>query len=305
MISTTIISILVLSIKQSIKGKIWKWLLGGIGSLLGVLQLFKNFFEVDILKSCLYGVVFLSLVFAIRCTAFLGQEGMKYLHFIYRESIYGDTIIALKNVFAKANALQRVKEFDEADFLAVMTDVCNELQFVFNKKTKSKCSVSIKIPITGNVSETSSVQNLCRDAEHTRIRDTDIYNKINHTIIGNTPFQKILNAVFTDNHRKFVYINNDINASKDYENTSRGAYNEGVLPYASEIVYPLIPAYSTYKSKDNVLGFLCIDCQCKYEFDEKYDVAIMECATDRLYDLMAINNSLKAAKQTKNEGTYA
>ncbi|UPK66904.1 hypothetical protein [Chitinophaga filiformis] len=305
MASKTSVSIFTTAITQSIKGKIWKWFLGGIGSLVGVLLLVKNFFGLDVLKSSLYGGAFLFLLFIIRFSIFLAREVIKHLHFINRDSIYGDAIIALKDAFAKVNALQRAKDFSDTEFVAVMVEICNGLQHFFNKKTKSKCSVSIKVPITGNVSANASVQNLCRDSEHARIRDTEVYNKINHTIIGNTPFQKILNGVLTGNRRKFIYINNDINASKDYENTSRDAYTTGILPYESEIVYPLIPAYFTDKSKYDVLGFLCIDCQCKGKFDEKYDVAIIECATDRLYDLIVTRNYLKAVKQTQNEGTAA
>ncbi|SFN92991.1 hypothetical protein SAMN05428949_3886 [Chitinophaga sp. YR627] len=300
-----ILSVVWVSIKRSVRGKLWKWLLGGIGSLQTFLLFGKNFLGVEVPKSITLGIVGLSVIYLIRLGLIFLEEVGRYWHFVNRESIYGDAIITLTDVFAKVNELQRRTDFSDAEFMAVMIETCNGLKFVFDKKTKSKCSVSVKVPITGNVCENTIVLNLCRDSEHATIRDTLTYNEIKHTIIGNTPFQKILNGVITGNSKKFVYKNDNIRASEDYENTSRSAYPDEQLPYNSEIVYPLIPTISVNKSNYDMLGFLCIDCIDKEKFDDKYDVAIIKCASDRLYDLIVKRNYLKSVKPIQHEGTAA
>ena len=145
----------------------------------------------------------------------------------------------------------------------------------------SDCCISIKVPIKGGITEKASVQNLCRDSKHTD-RDTDKYNRVDHTIIGNTPYRKIVNNVLRKNGN-YHYLNNNIPNTKDYDNTSKEAYKNGVLPYKSEIVVPIM-SFGAGGNFD-ILGFLCVDCEKENAFDEKYDPLMLEGVADGIYDL--------------------
>ena len=162
------------------------------------------------------------------------------------------------------------------------------------KKQKKKCSVSIKVPTKGSVDSATHMHNLCRDSIATKTRDTDVYRKTNHTIIGNTAYQKIVNNILKGNKDKFYYLNNNINGNNDYENTSKDVYADGKLPYESELVYPIIPlSWEKGTTSYECIGFICVDCEEKDVFDNKYDVAIVSGVADGIYDIITLRNNLK------------
>jgi hypothetical protein len=72
------------------------------------------------------------------------------------------------------------------------------------------------------VTETTNLKNLTRDNSH-KNRDTNEYNQIRHTIIGNTAFNNTLNKVITNKSDKF-YVNNSVNKTQNYLNTSKCKY---------------------------------------------------------------------------------
>jgi putative methionine-R-sulfoxide reductase with GAF domain len=103
-------------------------------------------------------------------------------------------------------------------------------------------------------------------------------------VVGNTPYQHVVNQLIRHS-TKVAYINNNIPEAKDYLNTSK-INEETVLPYKSEIVYPIMPLKRG--ETDSVMcGFLCVDCDKIEKFDEKrYDVPVIESIIDNLYELL-------------------
>jgi hypothetical protein len=286
------------SIQEACRGKIWKWLIGSVSALAFVLTFGKNYLNARIEISILIGIGILAFLFIFRLVSRLSINAIKHLHDKYREAVYGDAIILLKDAFAKVHALRKREVFDDKEFMAAMITFCDTLKTIFDKKTSANCGVSIKVATSGSVSAQASVHNLCRDTK-SRSRDTDAYKNINHTILGNTPYTKILNSV-TKGKKQFYYINNDISSNGDYENTSLDAY-ESCLPYSSELVVALIPAENESSTNYEVLGFLCIDCDKKNKFDNRYDVAIVEGVADGIYDLIVARNNFNAKSKTTYE----
>lgn len=285
------------SFKESFRGKIWKWLLSGIGGLVAILLLGKNFFKLEIATSILLGISIIFSLYFVRLIALFFVNLTKYLHYNYKESVYGDAIITLKDSFSKVHSLRRLETIPDKEFIETMIVFCNNLKVIFDKKTKKKCSVSIKVPSKGVMEERTIVNNLCRDSIATKVRDTDIYRNTKHTIIGNTPYQKILNNLIKEKKDELFYMNNSINTSKDYENTSKDVYENGILPYESELVCPIIPQVWDKKGNNyDCLGFICIDCDSKNVFDDKYDVAIVAGVADGIYDIITLRNSQKVAQ---------
>jgi len=152
---------------------------------------------------------------------------------------------------------------------------------------------------SADVDEKASMENLCRDPEFYKIRDTDSYKKTNHTIIGNTAFQKALNNVLKDNKIKY-YLNNSISKTKDYENTSKDSSKDGKLSYESELVYPIIPMINDDSKNILCKGFLCIDSDKENAFNDYYDVAIIEGVADGIYDLLSERAKNKNNGQTQS-----
>lgn len=286
--------ILYKSLRDTLTGSLWKWLVGSAGPLFAILLFGKNFLNETVENSIYIGIVFLVSVFILRYLLFLSANIVKWIHFTYKESIYGDAILILRDLFSKIHSLRKKPIIDDREFTEAMVFLCNYLKEIFDKKTKKDCSVSIKVPTKGNINEKTIVLNLCRDSIATKTRDTDTYNKVEHTIIGNTAYHKIVNNILKGHKDKLFYINNDINSNGDYENTSREAYPNGKLPYCSELVYPIIP-YTWDKTSNNFdcIGFICIDCNYKNAFDNKYDVGIISGVADGIYDLITIRNNQK------------
>ena len=124
---------------------------------------------------------------------------------------------------------------------------------------------------------------MCRDDKNTN-RDTDEYNKTDHTVVGNTPYQHVVHQLIRRSI-KLAYVNNNIPDTKDYLNTSK-IKEDTVLPYKSEIVFPIMPLKRNNENPE-MCGFLCVDCDKIEKFDEKrYDIAILESIIDNLYELL-------------------
>ncbi|MDY0388309.1 MAG: hypothetical protein RBT65_14560 [Methanolobus sp.] len=284
-----LLEILYKTILDSFTGQIWKWILGSFGTLMTVLLFGKNVLSTTLDNSIKIGIVFLICIFVIRFILFLVRNSFQYLNRIYRDSKYGDAIILLKDGFAKANSYRKSEPKTDEDLIKTMVYLCDNIQKAFNGKNSCRCSVSIKVPVKGSLTEQTSVVNLCRDSENSKLRDNPNYKAIDHTIIGNTPFRKVLNNVLRNNPDGFYYLNNDISNSKDYDNTSKEVYTNGVLPYNSEIVVPIIPTERDNSKIYETLGFLCVDCVNKNKFDPKYDVALIEIVADGIYDILSLS----------------
>ena len=70
-------------------------------------------------------------------------------------------------------------------------------------------------------------------------------------------------------------------------------YKDGVLPYKSELIYPILPVHRVSEQDYNIWGFICVDCDVANGFDNKYDKAIVEVVADGVHDIMMARHSFK------------
>ena len=248
------------------------------------LLLGKNLLGVDSITSIKLSIVFAIIILAFRFLWYLVKGLAITIHDAYVESVWGEAIRLLKDAYADIHYL-RSKDFTDAEFQVTMTGMCDKLKQIFDKKTKGNCCVSIKVPVSMSDNlESLVMRNLCRDSKHL-FRNTEQYAHTNHTIIGNTAYIEIVRNI-TKGSTKLAFINNDINSYKDYANTSKDCYENGVFPYQSELVYP-IRTIKRERRNQEMCGFLCIDCDKKGAFDERgYDVPMVEGVVDGIYDII-------------------
>lgn len=237
-----------------------------------------------------YAIIALVGLYIIRFIALFIKESLKYFHSIYKEAAYGNAIILLRDSFAEAHYYRKTPDFQDNEFMSSMMIFCNNLKICFDSITKSNCSVSIKVPIRDSkVEQHTILKNLTRDTSNNK-RDTKQYQQIEHTILGNSAFSNCLDNVLKDRPKKY-YINNDVNNENNYRNTSRECYDNGILPYNSELVFPIVPLKKTDKDNFDCHGFICIDSNKKDAFDDKYSPAIVSGVADGIYDLIFQSNS--------------
>ncbi|MFZ2205497.1 MAG: hypothetical protein WAV23_02820 [Minisyncoccia bacterium] len=281
------------SFKDTISEKFWNFIGGGAGSVIAILLIAKNFFDQKPQNSIVIGLGGVLGIYLFRFVLFFFKHIYKYWYYLYKESVYGDAIIFLKEAFSWVHWLRKLDEIPDDKFIATMAFMCHQLKLIYDKKTNSKCSVSIKVAIETVITANTEVVNLCRD-KNSLHRDTKTYQNTQHLIFANTCFNNILSHLTKNKKSKLYYINNDIPSSKDYENTSKECYIDGILPYKSELVVPIIPLHIEQDKVYNLLGFLCVDCSEKSMFDEKYDLAILQGVADGIYDIICIRNSHKS-----------
>ena len=280
-------------LKQStIKWPFWKWIFGGVGSIVAILSIGKNFFELSVKTSLLFGVGIIVIIWILRSLYLIVVTLMSYVHNMYVDSIWGFAIIELKDAYSEIHFLRKKEEISDIEFMKTMILFCDTLKRIFDRKTKSNCCVSIKVPVSlGTSLETLALKNLCRDSFH-KTRDTEQYKSISHTIIGNTAYTKIVNKLLRGNQKHLAYINNDIHHSLEYENTSKECYENGILPYKSELVFPIVPIKGNENERRNLMGFICIDCNAPNKFDEKrYDIPMIEGIADGIFDIFVKRNA--------------
>ena len=126
---------------------------------------------------------------------------------------------------------------------------------------------------------------VCRDP-NSKSRESDFYKNTKHTILGNTAFSTSLNNTITRKKLQF-YINNDIQNSTNYINTSAINGDLTTLSYKSELVFPLI-AYSN--SNYNCKGFICCDCSAKNGFKNELFIEIIKGVCDGIYDFFILKD---------------
>ncbi len=278
--------------KDTTTKKFWNFFGGSISSLIAILLIGKNFFSLSLNSSIWWGLGSLLLLYIFRFILFFSQNAYKHWYYLYKESIYGDAIIFLKDAFSRIHWLRKVENITDEQFKTVMVFMCEKLKEIYDRKTKSVCSVSIKVPIEASVSANTEVKNLCRNNDALD-RDTEKYRDSKHYIFGNTCYNSILTNITKNKRAKLFYINNDIEGSVDYENTSKDCYKDEKLPYKSELVVPILPLHNDEEKVYSILGFLCIDSNEKNVFDTKYDLAILQGVADGIYDIILFRNKPK------------
>lgn len=214
----------------------------------------------------------------------LGKNLVHYIHNTFVDSLYGDVISNLTQLNLQLKEVMRDGEIDDARLMRLLKKICNDLKRFFDNKTHAICGVSIKVTLSKDKDIASwKFRNLCRDDKSTN-RDTEEYNRTDHTVVGNTPYQHVINQMIRHSS-KVAYINNNIPEAKDYLNTSK-IREDMILPYKSELVYPIMPLKQV-QGDPEMCGFLCVDCDKIERFDEKrYDVPVLESIIDNLYELL-------------------
>lgn len=287
------------SFMQAWNWSVWKWLFfGGIGALSGTLKFGENFFELNTKKSALYAGIIVVSLYVLRFLLIFGKESLKYFHEVYQNSSYGDAIVILKDCFAEVHYYRKSDGFQEDEFVKAMMLFCNNLKVIFDKLTKSNCSVSIKVPVREeNVTPLTVLKNLTRDTNHST-RDTKTYMETEYTINGNTAFNNTLNKVITNDSKKY-YINNFIASTDNYLSTSKKCYPNGQLPYKSELVHSISPIKSLAKNNYDCYGFLCIDSDKENVFINNYYPELVEGVCDGIADIILELNKNKNDNKTK------
>ncbi|OUL60050.1 hypothetical protein [Flavobacterium sp. AJR] len=291
-------NILKISIGLTFKWTGWKFFFSSIGSVGAVLLIGKVYFYLELKTSIILGIIILFVIFLGRFFLIFLKESFKYFHEVYKNSIYGDAIILLNECFASLNEYRKKNTHDDEEFMKAMILLCNNLKVIFTAIAKQECAVSIKVPIANTWNNETLIVNLVRDSDHSS-RDTKEYMEAQHTLLGNTAFTFCLHKVSSNKDSK-AFINNNVNNSKNYDNTSMPLHKDQKLPYNSELVYPIVPINIDYK-EHSCLGFICIDSPNENAFDAKYEVAIVKGVADGIYDIINARNQFKLSEHGEKQ----
>lgn len=284
------------SFRKTYKSKVLNWLfLGSIGAINVILQIGKTYFGLTLESSVIIGICISVGIFLMIFLYFILTTRIKYYLRKKKESLYGEAIIYLKDSFGKIHFLRKDDNLNEETLKNSLAFFCQQLKVFFDKKTKSKCSVSIKVfrnIVNHETAANAKLYNLCRDKD-ALYRDTDIYKNQNHSVFNNTCFRVVLTKITSGKPpNNLHYINNDLENTKDYQNTSwaihqkKDVTDNWELPYKSELVVPIIPLESLTDNKYQLIGFICVDSDETEVFHEKYDSALIQGVADGIYDLI-------------------
>lgn len=290
-------SIFTKSFRQTFQKKNWSWL-GGFSGVVTVVAFLQQIVPLEWWQVVLVMLCSLAAIAILFYLFFFLRNAYSWIHDFTVNSIWGEIITVLAEVYAMIHELERKQEVTEDDIAKVLGGFCNKVKKLFDKKTNSKCCVSIKVPIS-NYSETGQwmnivVKNIARDQEHISERDTQEYKDTNHDISGNTAYVHIISLVIRQSTKPNIYLDNDVHANPNYDTTS----NRNTIPYKSELVVPILPI--RYRKLDEVWfgGFLCIDSSKQGSFDaEHYDVPMTIGLADGLYSIMQKLLSLQDKNQ--------
>jgi hypothetical protein len=274
-------------------------------SAMGYLLFLHKELELTPLKSIFLAIGVLLSAFLFRFFYFLVISSWKHLLLQKRETIYGDTIILLKDAFSKVHVTRNLSpNIPDDAFINTMRFLCDKLKEIFDNKTKSNCSVCIKVLKPDGSEETNQnygyvVTTLCRDNEASKRDQNPKYSSIKHRVFANTCFNTILSNFYANKKTELFFFQNSLPKLENYMNTSFEAYGElskevktekgrrtnWTLPYKSEIVVPIIPNLFENNTELKLIGFICIDCKDENLFEEKYDIPIIQGVAEGIYDL--------------------
>ena len=274
------------SLIQTIQKKNWKWF-GGITGLVTVGAYIQTFHPLAWWKNLIVLGLSLVALFSLFYIFYFARNAYGWIHNITVESIWGEVVRGLADVYAHIHEIERKETITEKDVADALSTFCNKVKLLFDKKTNSNCCVSIKVPIShfSDSGEWQSIQvkNVSRDQSHISERDTPDYKDANHDIVSNTAYSYIISMVIKESSKPRVYLDNDVLSNPNYLTSS----NRTEIPYKSELVVPIIP--SRYKKLEEVFfgGFLCIDSNKKDSFDkEHYDIPMTIGLADGLYSII-------------------
>lgn len=279
-------SIFIKSFHESFQKKNWRWL-GGFSGIVTIGSFVQQNVTLEWWEVLLVMITSLVAIATLFYLFYFLRNAYGWIHNVTVESIWGEIITVLAEVYAMIHEVERKEKVTENDIAKVLGGFCNKVKKLFDKKTNSKCCVSIKVPIS-NYSASGQwmniqVKNIARDQDHISERDTQEYKDAHHDISGNTAYVHILSLVIKQSSKPNIYLDNDVHANPNYDTTS----NRKEIPYKSELVVPILP--TKYKKLEDVWfgGFLCIDSEKKNSFDaNRYDVPMTIGLADGLYSIM-------------------
>lgn len=265
--------------------RLWQFLFSGFGSTLTFFLLGKNFMNMPLLKSVAFSGIITILIFAVLVGWYMIKDLVCRFWLHRSGNVWGMAIVSLKDAYADIHDLRKQDNVTDEQLLSVMTNLCDKLKEIFDNKTKADCSVSIKVPISKvDNPRDMEVRNLCRDSQHYG-RDTERYQQAHHTVQGNTAYLEVVNKIL-DNETDLAYVNKNINNTPTYHNTSKDCYNNGLLDYNSELVYPILPIRRDGHDY-RLFGFICADCKRPDAFEEKgLEVDMIQGVADGIYDII-------------------
>lgn len=291
-----IMSIFLKSFLDTIKKKNWYWI-GGVPGVLTAISCLQSFVKLTWWQNLLVLGCTFAAIFILFYGYYFLRNAYGWIHNVTVESIWGEVVKVLADVYAQIHEIEREETITEKDVADVLGTFCNKVKQLFDKKTNSDCCVSIKLPIShySDSGEWQSIQvrNVSRDQKHISDRDTQDYKNSNHDIIGNTAYSYVISMVVKDSSKPKVYLENNVKDVANYLTTSC----RQTIPYESELVVPIIP--SRYKKISDIYfgGFLCVDSNKRNAFDaEHYDIPMTVGLADGLYSIM-----LKLLELNKNK----
>ena len=279
--------------------------MGSPGAISAVLGFGRTWFGFESIEKSVYlGVSFFVSWGLLRFIFFYAKVAYNFLVLKHSENSYGNILKTVVASNAYLNLAKRETSINDVKFKQELTRVCEEYKSIFDLKTRSTCSVSIKVLKHATLSDSplsSDAEMVCmaRDSGGVKNRHTQAYLEGNHRIHNNTCYNVILNNLTSNRRDRLFYINNCISPKRDemadrvgksttndYFNTSYEYYDS--LPYRSEIVVPIIPLTPAKDGRYKLLGFICVDSSSKASFDGNYDVSILRGLADDIFDLFAL-----------------
>ena len=294
-------SIFTKSFIQTFQKKNWRWI-GGIPGIITVSSFLQTFHHLEWWENLAILGVSLGALFALFYIFYISRNAYGWIHNVTVESIWGEVVKGLADVYAHIHEIERKDVISEKDVADALCAFCNKVKALFDKKTNSNCCVSIKVPIShySDSGEWQSIQvkNVSRDQSHISERDTPDYKDTNHDIVSNTAYSYIISMVIKESSKPRIYLDNDVQSNPNYITSS----NRNEIPYKSELVVPIIP--SRYKKLSEIFfcGFLCIDSDKKDSFDkEHYDIPMTIGLADGLYSIIHRLISIQQKKLSQHE----
>ena len=259
-----------------------KFIFGSFTCIFGIPTLVYKYFEADDAASIKWTLIGIGAYYLILFIYRLWENYKIWFANHFFDSIWGEGLLLVQDVHDIVRSYENDKDHRDK-YLATF---CNKTKTFFDRLTKSKCSVSIKLPKETTDYANLEVVNVSRDNKSTS-RDTVDYKAQKHLVFQNTAYSTVI-ARMTKGKANAVYVNNKIDITT-YESTSIPAYTNEELPYKSEMVtairkYPLSQKMGT---PTELRGFLCIDSDKEGAFSsDRYYICIANLLSDSLYRIV-------------------
>lgn len=198
--------------------------------------------------------------------------------------------------YAAMHTILRPSKINEKELMKAMIHFCSQLKKAFEHINNQKSSYSISIKLA-----TKSVKLVDRDhfndieltnafrdpdSESNLNRKDDVYNATPHRVVDNTAYKSIVDALLLSSN-SYYYVNNNVGQTKNYKSSSKDCYDDGKLPYESELVLPIIPLKDRREST-YLIGMLCITSDKIDGFKmEEIEYRIMAALSDGLYNILS------------------